>query len=706
LLKFKPCSEWESEYYKYSHEGKTLVTHIREVKNLLENFFDFYDDFSEIYLKTAEYLAEYHDRGKLCKKWRLNGGSFPHSYWSLQWIWDNKKVFDSHKKLTPILWYFILKHHSRLTERTTIPEGNFLVKEATNLIEEMDFKERVNLVDTFGLFKIADILSASNKIFKLRPPSITKNDIKRIIGNRIDKDRWKQQLELLNLKDIGILRAYTGWGKTTASLLYIVNKPIKKVFYLLPTITAINKFYGKLLEIFPEKVSKYFYFYDAELREETEQLNELFFAENFLSPIVITTVDQFLLSFLQYGKYHTKRVMFRNSCLILDEIHLLNPLMLNLVVYFLNKYFDAYKIKALFMSATLSDALSQFLRSEISGPTPSFLDYSDGYYSKRRILLEYNSNPLEDNTDKILELLEKNKKVLMIVNTIEKAIKLTRLLERDLSREKIILLHSRFMYKDRRRKENEIDRKTGIPHILVSTQISEVSLDISYDVLFTELSPFPSLIQRFGRVNRYGTTTNAVNVYVYEPESYGDEYYPYEKERIDVARKILKEIEGANLENEGRLLDSYNDIYSYDDLLKEIENIKRKVDIEAFEEELKSFFSLDVKEEKLMKILRYRDSFNVLVVPDPVCIIDEKPRKYVESIISKQLNKLNFKERRKIIAKIKDALVSIPIWWMEEGKISKEAPYPVVIFEDKIYSEYYGLVKGGILYETKLSSVA
>ena len=695
MLKFKPCDEWENEYYKYSHEGKTLITHIKEIKNLLENFFNFYDDFPEIYLKAADYLAEYHDRGKLCKKWELGRGLFSHSYWSLQWSQINKKIFTPCKKLTYILWYFILKHHSKLTDRTLIPEGKFLVKEVTNIIRGMDFKERVNLVDTFGLFKIADVLSASNKFFELKPPLITETDIRKIIGNKVDEDRWKQQLKLLSLRDIGILRAYTGWGKTTASLLYVVNKPVKKVFYLLPTITAINKFYGKLLEIFPEKVSKYFYFYDAEFSEETERLHELFFAENFLSPIVITTVDQFLLSFLQYGKYHTKRVMFRNSCLIFDEVHLLNPLMLNLVVFFLNEYFDVYKIRALFMSATLSDALSQFLRDEISKSAPSFLDYSDGYRRKRRILLEYNANPLESSTDKILEFLEKGKKVLVIVNTVEKAIKLTRLLERNIPREKIILLHSRFMYKDRRQKEDEIGQKTKIPHVLVSTQISEVSLDISYDALFTELSPFPSLIQRFGRVNRYGTIINTVNAFVHEPESYDNEYYPYEKEHIDVTRKIVKEIEGTKLKNEAQLLDLFNDIYSYDDLSKEIENIRRKVDIEAFEEELMFFFSFDVQEERLMRILRYRDSFNVLVLPDPVCIVDGKTRKYVECITSKRLYKPSFQERREITAKVKNALIPIPIWWMKKGKISKDTPYPVVIFEDKIYSKRYGLVKKG-----------
>ena len=37
---------------------------------------------------------------------------------------------------------------------------------------------------------------------------------------------------------------------------------------------------------------------------------------------------------------------------------------------------------------------------------------------------------------------------------------------------------------------------------MVATQIVEVSLDIDFEILFTDIAPIDSLIQRFGRVNR------------------------------------------------------------------------------------------------------------------------------------------------------------------------------------------------------------
>ena len=105
--------------------------------------------------------------------------------------------------------------------------------------------------------------------------------------------------------------------------------------------------------------------------------------------------------------------------------------------------------------------------------------------------------------------MEKGKKVLVIVNTVEKAIKIGRRLEEEFGLkygEDFIVFHARFMYLHRKEKETWVEEYKKKSHILVATQVCEVSLDISYDVLFTELASLPALIQRFGRVNRYGDT--------------------------------------------------------------------------------------------------------------------------------------------------------------------------------------------------------
>ena len=69
----------------------------------------------------------------------------------------------------------------------------------------------------------------------------------------------------------------------------------------------------------------------------------------------------------------------------------------------------------------------------------------------------------------------------------------------------LALVHSRFRAADRAREmATALDPDGTSPHgrIVVATQAVEAGADISAAVLFTELAPWSSLVQRFGRVNR------------------------------------------------------------------------------------------------------------------------------------------------------------------------------------------------------------
>lgn len=50
--------------------------------------------------------------------------------------------------------------------------------------------------------------------------------------------------------------------------------------------------------------------------------------------------------------------------------------------------------------------------------------------------------------------------------------------------------------------------------VLVATQVVEVSLDVSFETIFTEVAPVDDLLQRFGRVNRCGEHSAGVEVHV------------------------------------------------------------------------------------------------------------------------------------------------------------------------------------------------
>lgn len=127
---------------------------------------------------------------------------------------------------------------------------------------------------------------------------------------------------------------------------------------------------------------------------------------------------------------------------------------------------------------------------------------------------------------------------LIIVNTTAKAIALYCALSESLPNEPIELLHSRFRPPDRARKVETItDKKfTGI---IVSTQCVEAGVDLDARTLFTELAPWASLVQRFGRCGRRGTYSEAF-IYWIDAETQDERRLrPYSQQEIDPSRTRL-----------------------------------------------------------------------------------------------------------------------------------------------------------------------
>ena len=101
-----------------------------------------------------------------------------------------------------------------------------------------------------------------------------------------------------------------------------------------------------------------------------------------------------------------------------------------------------------------------------------------------------------------------------------------------------LLIHSRFRAEDRRAHETRMHSPPPAEgRILIATQAIEAGVDLSARVLFTELAPWASLVQRFGRCNRYGEfneTRDAQVIWIDVADA-----KPYATEELDAAREIL-----------------------------------------------------------------------------------------------------------------------------------------------------------------------
>ncbi|MDO5675566.1 MAG: CRISPR-associated helicase Cas3' [bacterium] len=142
---------------------------------------------------------------------------------------------------------------------------------------------------------------------------------------------------------------------------------------------------------------------------------------------------------------------------------------------------------------------------------------------------------------------------LIIVNTVKRAVAVYDALAKNKqvqTNRDIHLVHSRFRPCDRAKWRGSFLRRhapVNKARIIVATQVVEAGVDISADVLLTDLAPWTSLVQRFGRAARYG---GRAHIYVVDVEEKKAAPYDYaELEAAATALKNLADVSIQSLEN-------------------------------------------------------------------------------------------------------------------------------------------------------------
>ncbi|MGA9379678.1 MAG: CRISPR-associated helicase Cas3' [Phormidium sp.] len=168
----------------------------------------------------------------------------------------------------------------------------------------------------------------------------------------------------------------------------------------------------------------------------------------------------------------------------------------------------------------------------------------------------------------ILDDIQQNQRqrVIVICNTVSQAQGLFRDLDA-LNFEgnlKITLLHSRFLPEHRAQKEADIKtvfseqwQPDGYCHILIATQVIEAGLNITCEIMHTELCPMNSLLQRAGRCARFKGEKGEVCVYwsiqinpengelgdrdfAEEPTEQKKSFLPYQRELCELTWQVLE----------------------------------------------------------------------------------------------------------------------------------------------------------------------
>ena len=468
------------------------------------------------------------------------------------------------------------------------------------------------------------------------------------------------------------LRAPTGTGKTEALLLWAGDTG--RLLYLLPTQATANAMWKRLKKIYGEEnvgLAHGRAGYILRKEQEEDPLDVRLWSSVFAKPVVVGTLDQYLMANLQGRHWEIRRSLARRATIVLDEIHSYDPYTLGLLQEALAQEPPA---RLAFASATLPEFLPELLGR---GP---LLEAEAPLWQRRRHELRLCVEPIDSALEEILLLAKEGKRVLVIANTVRKAQEIYQALQEHGDCQAHIL-HSRFAFRDRWKKEEQVG-ETPRGTILVATQIVEVSLDISYDVLFTEVAPIDALVQRLGRVNRRGITSEGIiappaPVFIFLDWDKGSERI-YGREMLTWSKDILDDI--SQHPTDGEWVKATNKLYeiqisspSYQEDLWEGQQTLREV------QRILGCYTIDLSDEEMQKKFTTRKGqLSVEVLPQ--ALKDEA---------------FALKERGELW-RLVELLVPVPVYWLPAFSHWFSPLSDLGIFlTDLPYSEEMGLMPPG-----------
>lgn len=472
----------------------------------------------------------------------------------------------------------------------------------------------------------------------------------------------EKMLELLNEKSDPpiriILEAPCGEGKTLSALLcareLLKRGKINRVIFTLPTQTTTNNMKLEFeseynipkewIGVYHSEVMEFLLSQEKDLgdkaiideyRKDFSLSSQKYWSNLYGKAFNISTVDHLLLSLVNGYKHAPKAFgNLQTALVVIDELHYYDSHTIGMIKN-LCKVLSFLKIPHLLMTATMPKKVKKIFEQHFNEKDSCEIIVSSGIDNKLNEIrtpfrFEYHSKPMINGESKDLdvqfqELIKSNLQnfIGIIVNTVKKSQDIYNLLKKEYPTNQILLYNSEFMKVDRPKKE-QILRKFSKkikeqlkpeeisfcksfnfdpdkPLIFIGTQVAEISLNVSFDILISDLAPLDSIIQRAGRLHRTQCIFQSKNCnclqcqikrddfeYIFHIFDTGEKCFPYsdgsekrakENELIERTRKELqknivytfplgKDMMDRVFEIQG-LYEGFNDIICFDNPYKE-----------------------------------------------------------------------------------------------------------------------------------------
>lgn len=328
-----------------------------------------------------------------------------------------------------------------------------------------------------------------------------------------------------------LVTAPTGAGKTD----FLMRRCKGRVFYTLPYQASINAMYDRFKKDLGNTEAQIYLLHAASnLKVRDGKVEERIMQHHAGASIKVLTPHQMASIVFGVKGYEAMMLDLKGCDVILDEIHTYTSTMQGIVLRII-EILKTAGCRIHIGTATMPTVLYNRILDILGGPANVYearlpdeqLDSFD-----RHII--HKISRMEDACTILDTSIKNRQKILIVCNQVRRAQSLYLSLKELYPDIPMMLIHSHYKRKDRQNLEISLketyNRYEDKACIVVSTQVVEVSLDISFDVMITECAPIDALIQRFGRINRkrtFDTVGKLKPIYVESPYA-GNDALPYD----------------------------------------------------------------------------------------------------------------------------------------------------------------------------------
>ena len=403
---------------------------------------------------------------------------------------------------------------------------------------------------------------------------------------------WQRDLGSADACTDRLLRIPTGFGKTAGAVLawayhraygHQAHWPMRLVFCL-PMRVLVEQTERAIASWFDK----------AGLKEEIEVVTllggrrEIGWLERPDRPAVVVGTQDMLLSRAMARGYGSARglwpmemgMLHRDTLWVVDEVQLMDVGLATTAQLHAFRGNDEDQGKPAlrksftwWMSATLQPSwlgTIDLARRVASEPIPTTridtaLRKGDLWEIRKGIERRADLNTEEEVAALAKERHQPNSLTLVVVNTVERARKVEAALTKAKTKAQVCLIHSRFRGEERSAwsflaRDPKGDAKLPPEgRIIVATQVIEAGVDISAKTLITDLGPWSSLVQRFGRCARYPGETGQVLVVSAVDTKNEKKALPYRLEELAASNDALERLMAAGFDVGARSLEAFEE---------------------------------------------------------------------------------------------------------------------------------------------------